>query len=163
VILPLITGNSVLDIGCGRGRWGALLSKSHRVVGVDGYLPYLAEAKRNGYVKLFCRDFEEADLLSDFAVDSFDVVLCIEVVEHLSKAAGLRLLWSLKAVGQRVVVTTPKGYYPFTGDIGFESHKSGWLQSDFEGLCFRVSVHHGRLYDYFLAVYDKENMHNEGY
>lgn len=156
-VLREIRGVSVLDVGCGSGRWGKLLSvRGLRVVGVDVTFEYLLQASKCGYVRLVKRDFEKDSLLGAFELGSFDTVLCVEVLEHLSKKTGLKLLGEMVALaGGRVVVTTPCGFYPFVGSCYADCHKSGWYREDFEALGFKVTVCKGRLYDYFLAVYER--------
>jgi len=153
-VLKEAVGKSVLDVGCGSGRWGKLLSvKGFKVTGVDVTLEYLQTASVLGdYEELFKRDFEKDSLLDTFKVGVFDTVLCVEVLEHLKKQTGLKLLREMAALGGRVVVTTPCGFYPFTGSCYADTHKSGWYREDFEALGYKVTVCKGRLYDYFLAV-----------
>jgi SAM-dependent methyltransferase len=154
-VLKEVVGKTVLDVGCGSGRWGALLSgKGFNVVGVDVTLEYLALASQNGYTRLVKLDFEKDSLLSAFGLASFDTVLCVEVLEHLIKKTGLKLLGEMVWLGKKVVVTTPCGFYPFTGSCYADTHKSGWYREDFEALGYKVTVYKGRLYDYFLAVHD---------
>lgn len=72
----------VLDAGCGEGetieRLGGLLP--HPVTGVD----LNAESVRFAAARLPEDRFESADLLAlPFDDDSFDLVLCLEVLEHI--------------------------------------------------------------------------------
>lgn len=72
----------VLDAGCGEGetieRLGGLLP--HPVTGVD----LNAESVRFAAARLPEDSFETADLLAlPFDDDSFDLVLCLEVLEHI--------------------------------------------------------------------------------
>lgn len=152
-VLKEITGKTALDVGCGSGRWGKLLSeRGLKVAGVDVTLEYLASALNCGYVRLVKLDFEKTSLLNVFDLKSFDVVVCVEVLEHLSKQTGLKLLLEMGAIGKKVIVTTPCGFYPFTGSTWADTHKSGWYKEDFEKWDFKVTVCKGRLYNYFLAV-----------
>jgi SAM-dependent methyltransferase len=83
VIVPLVLDHyrprSVIDIGCGEGWFGkAFADRGCRVLGVDG--PYVQER---------VIDFREADLAEPLpALGSFDLVVCLEVAEHLDSDRG---------------------------------------------------------------------------
>jgi SAM-dependent methyltransferase len=103
--IPRVTGllapSSVLDVGCGRGAWLREWSRQGGVLsvrGVDG--GYVDSAKL-----LFPSDkFGVVDLESDFSLgEHFDLVQCLEVAEHLSAAAGPKLVASLVRHGSVVL------------------------------------------------------------
>lgn len=72
----------VLDIPCGMG-WGtSLLKNCRRVVGVDIDREAIREA-RERYGK--AAEFQVGNMAElDFAANSFDVVLCLEGIEHVT-------------------------------------------------------------------------------
>jgi ubiquinone/menaquinone biosynthesis C-methylase UbiE len=90
----------ILDIACGRGQWVPALPPVEWV-GVDIWLPYL-RAQR----------FQSRNLIRATAVQlpfrsrSFDVVLCLEILEHLSRDDGARMLEEAKRVAKRAVIAT---------------------------------------------------------
>lgn len=62
----------------------------------------------------------------------YDVALCSDGIEHLSKADGLKLLDRMTRLSRKRIIFTPLGDYivePDTTDP--EKHKSGWLPKDF--------------------------------
>jgi SAM-dependent methyltransferase len=83
VIAPLVLDHyrpkSVIDVGCGEGWFGkAFADRGCRVLGVDG-----------AYVQERVIDFREADLADSLpALGSFDLVVCLEVAEHLDSDRG---------------------------------------------------------------------------
>lgn len=82
----LCAGREVLDAGCGEGYGSEILADvASEVVGVDLDAELLNRA-RGRYVRA---RFEPADLLAlPFPDSSFDVVVTLQVVEHLSSPGG---------------------------------------------------------------------------
>ena len=129
--------SSILDLGCG------YLSQVHRFnvpfsVGIELFDPYLQESARKGihsqYIKADIRRIE-------FKPKSFDAVMAIEVLEHLTKEEGVELLnkmseWARK----KVIITTPNGYLwqDDYDDNPLQEHKSGWDTDDLRKFGFKV-------------------------
>jgi methionine biosynthesis protein MetW len=94
-----------IDIGCGEGRTGVWLrERVASYVGVDVAQNAVEEARASGLDAHLIQD--AADL--PFPDDSFDLAICIEVLEHLFEphlavAEGLRVL----GPGGRLIVTVP--------------------------------------------------------
>ena len=107
--IPLEVKTAV-DIGCGKGTMGALLHNYRPVeylVGVDAFAPYLGHNANHGYYDdLMLIDLERCESLP-FRDNEFDLVLCIEVVEHLKKSNALRIIDELGRIGRRAIVSTP--------------------------------------------------------
>ena len=129
--------NSVLDLGCG---YNSLIQYCDVPfsVGVELFEPYLEESKKKGihneYIKADIRKVE-------LKPRSFDVVMAIDVLEHLTKEEGLSLIkkmekWSKK----KIIIFSPNG---FVWQDGYDNnllqeHKSGWSVEDLEKLEFKV-------------------------
>jgi 2-polyprenyl-3-methyl-5-hydroxy-6-metoxy-1,4-benzoquinol methylase len=132
--IPVDT-RTLLDVGCGGGVIGALCRiyrRCERQVGVDAYAPGLELCRRHSfYDELVRLDLMTGTLPFDDA--SFDVVTCIEVIEHLPRPEGLRLLDELERVGRHVIVTTPNGFLEQDAleENPLQRHLSGWTVADF--------------------------------
>jgi len=140
-VVPL-DSRTFLDVGCGKGVMGCLLRiyrEPKRIVGVDVFNPYLEFVRKMGmYDSVLRLDVSESQL--PFERNEFDIVFCLEVIEHLEKDRGLRLLQELERVGRRVIVSTPGSFAAqahFDGNVNQE-HKSQYTVKDFEGRGYRV-------------------------
>jgi SAM-dependent methyltransferase len=95
-----VAGATVLDVGCGDRPYETLLRGAARVVGFD--VPGNPHADLHGSIHAIPVD-----------AASFDVVLCLQVLEHVpDPAAAVRELRRVVRPGGRVLVST-HGVYPF--------------------------------------------------
>ena len=99
---------SILDFGCGEGHFleamvARGLSKSTRVLGIDVKSEVIESAKRT----LPEFNFKKVDILqSDISEKKFDLVLAIEVFEHIPKVnAYIQKLSSLS--GKCMIISVP--------------------------------------------------------
>jgi SAM-dependent methyltransferase len=129
--------DSVLDLGCGRR------SALHRCnvsysVGVDLYESALQDSGRKG----IHGDYLRGDLRRlEFKPKSFDAVIAIDVLEHLTRAEGLDLLERMESwAKKKVLLITPNGYVhqEVYDNNPLQEHKSGWTASEFRELGFKV-------------------------
>jgi SAM-dependent methyltransferase len=129
--------DTVLDLGCGRSSPIQFCRKSLSV-GVELFEPYLLESKREHIHDQYVR----ADVTRiEFKPRSFDVVIAIDVLEHLDKLAGRELLGRMETwAKRRVVVFTPNGFLrqePYH-ENALQEHRSGWTVEEFRSLGFEV-------------------------
>lgn len=131
---------SLLDVGCGNGRVMKFINKQKRFfsVGVDIFEPAIREAQRQGsHNEYVLCDVHKLP----FQGKSFDIVLCMEVLEHLGRNEGAALLRALEEIGRRqVIVTTPVGQYKqdvFNGNP-YQHHKSVWSPQEMKRLGYKV-------------------------
>jgi SAM-dependent methyltransferase len=99
IIMSLTNARSVIDLGCGPGNWLATL-REHGVsdlVGVD----------QNDYgaaLKIPHDCFERANLSAPYRKPrTFDLVICMEVAEHLPASGAATLIRSVTALGSVVL------------------------------------------------------------
>lgn len=131
---------SLLDVGCGKGESMKFINRQggFLTVGVDIFEPAIREAQRQ-------RSHDEHVLCDvrklPFQKKSFDIVLCMEVLEHLDKEEGTLLLQSLEEIARRqVIVTTPVGLYKqdtFDGNP-YQKHKAIWSPTELKNLGYKV-------------------------
>jgi len=111
--------NTLLDIGCGEGQVGSFLlahKPDLKITGIDFDEGALRKAKIN------CPGMtvKKADIYHlPFLNKSFNLILCLEVLEHLDKPA--LALKEFKRVGQRFLISVP--HEPFFSLASFFSGK----------------------------------------
>lgn len=143
-------GDTVLDVGCGTGAFAQSLTyakrfRSRSVVGLDAHLPSLLKARSQGIY----RDVVRGDVTRlPFRDCSFEIALCAEVIEHLRKDDGFRLVHELERVAtKRTVLTTPNGFVPYRSLLHdpfqegnpLSIHLSGWEPEELKGFGYRIS------------------------
>lgn len=154
-LIPKDRKLSVIDVGCGKGIWGYLLSALREnvayICGVDITSSYLRFVKeRNVYDDLVLCD----GTFLPFKDRSFDLVLLSEVLEHLEKKQGYVMLKQLEKIARKlIVITVPQGFVEQTpvGGINAEKHRSAWYAGEFRKLGYRIIGIGCRLVKYPLA------------
>lgn len=133
---------SVLDLGCGSSSPVLRFSSPKEYVGVDAYSRSLDQIAcspsftklRHG--RLLCEDI----LKVDFPNKSFDIVVLLDVIEHLPSEQGRNLLIRASEWAREVVfVTTPNGFLrqdPYDSN-SYQEHLSGWTINEFQSLGFQ--------------------------
>lgn len=143
---------SVLDVGIGYGKWGLLVREyvdcwsNHRVspnrwatklIGVEIFRGY-DNPVWNVYSGLIIDDIRAAIKSIITSEERFDLVLMIDVLEHLSRDDGLKLLSQLKSIGGNVIFTYSNCYQKDVGNNKHEDHISTWSVEDFSYLDAKV-------------------------
>ncbi|HEY3215263.1 MAG TPA: class I SAM-dependent methyltransferase [Candidatus Eisenbacteria bacterium] len=134
--------DTLLDVGAGYGKYGCLAreyANPTRVDGVDAVLPRFPV-----YDHFTLVDLRELDGGLPLEAPRYDLALLVDVIEHLEKEEGHRLLAVLLRRARRVLVATPWGFraQEVTGSP-FETHRSGWFPWDFWR---RYRVHRLRIF-----------------
>jgi hypothetical protein len=139
-----------LDIGAGTFSVLTSLRPVLRSTAIDAHSPAIEASRESGMHD----EYIVGDVMEhDFAGRRFDVVVANELVEHLDKWAGWKLLERLERLASRlIVVTTPNGFVPQGPEHGnpWQRHRSGWFPHDFEGLGYAV---HGIFGPKFMRGY----------
>ncbi len=87
-----LTGKRVLDVGCGGGILSeAMAQRGAAVTGIDLSIPALLAARDHGYREGLKIDYAciTAEVLAEIAHDQFDIVTCMELLEHVPHPESL--------------------------------------------------------------------------
>lgn len=103
-IRPLVSGGSVLDVGCAYGyALDTLREDFDRCSGVDLSPEAIAEVKRKGY-EGHCGELFSAP----WEAESFDLALCFDTIEHVSEPAPfMKKIAQLLRPGGVAAIATP--------------------------------------------------------
>jgi SAM-dependent methyltransferase len=131
---------TILDIGCGQGYPMQLIKKVRNVkaTGVDLFGSYLREAQKSGiYEKLINSDVTRLKM----APNMYDACICLQVIEHLPKEKGFKLIENMEKIAKhQVIITTPYHFFehPDVDKNKLQRHLSQWSDSDFIKLGYKV-------------------------
>jgi len=135
----------ILDLGCGSNSPLSLLSKKKYLVGIDAYKNSIKESKkRQIHDKYFVMDVLK--IRNKFKKKSFDAVIALDLIEHLKKSDGIKLLAIIEEIARKkVILLTPNGFIN-QRDINnnmFQEHLSGWGIRDFKKSGYKVQGKYG--------------------
>ena len=146
---------SILDVGGGAGESMQAINRDSKffTVNVDIFPSDLVKSavikSHNEYVLADIRQLS-------FKQKSFDIVLCKDVLEHLEKSEGQRLIEEMERIGRKqCILITPIYSAPEPGfDINpYQDHVSSWGPDELKQLGYKVKRYgapsirgHGALY-----------------
>jgi len=145
--------DSVLDVACGLSLKSKFVEAEVRV-GLDLHQPYLEAARKQNPDVSWTPIVGDATKLRDlFLPNSFDLVLLLDIVEHVEKERALDMIARAEEIARvAVVIETPRGLLPQNLDIlGFgqhdlQTHRCGFEKDELESLGYDVLAR-----DYKLA------------
>lgn len=133
--------DSLLDVGCGEQSPISFFARRlPYTVGIDAFEPAIAMSRaRRIHDEYRCMNV--LDIEREIPDRSFDCAAALDLIEHLTKEDGLRLLRAMERIARRkVVVFTPQGFLPqhAVGGNEFQRHLSGWKVDEMRGMGYRV-------------------------
>ena len=150
-VIKRLKPTAILDVGVGFGKWGHLFreytdikASEHdparynrgnwtvRIDGIDAYPAYVTDMHHYLYNAIHIGPVES--VLP--TLGEYDVVFFGDVIEHMDKSSGMRVLaTALEHASKAVILTTPKydsGQEELCGNP-FERHRSLWTAAEFLG------------------------------
>ena len=143
--------SSIIDIGCGWGRWGFLAREflelwSHRFardswkVRIDAL-----DVNPSTWTPVHAYIYDSAlqvDVRTWVPSQRYDVAICCDVLEHMDKEDGLKTLGKLLAWCDHVLLGVPLGAgweRPGFDGNPYEAHLARWEASDLEP--YNITAH----------------------
>lgn len=145
VYTPLANDNSVMvDVGCSKGTFMKILRETDistfgysYSIGLDIFRPNLFCAKKV-YTDVIQCDVKNLPLRES----SCDIILAVEIVEHLTKHAALTLIKDLDRISKKtIVLTTPVGFNikeDLEDNNPWQLHISSWNPEELRKLGFMI-------------------------
>ena len=131
--------DNVLDVGCGYSMNMRWLGVKHPV-GVEGHQPSCEKARQaNTHDELVNGDVRTLDRY--FQPGQFDACIALDVIEHLPKEDGYRLIEQMERISRKkVIFLTPSGFLPQHSfdNNDLQEHLSGWEASEMEQSGYKV-------------------------
>ena len=135
---------SVLDVACGLSLKSKFIDAKIRV-GVDIYDEYFNHIESDvPYVVL---KYDVRRLNEIFMPKSFDLVIALDIIEHIEKDEALDMIKQCEEIARKaVVLETPNGYIPQNLDIQghggheWQTHRCGWEVKELEDLGYSTVV-----------------------
>lgn len=131
--------HTVLDLGCGPSSPLKNIKNINYSVGVELFKPYLDLSKKQ---KIHTEYLQKNILKLDFSKNSFDAVILIEVLEHLNKKDGLKVLkLANKWANKKIIISTPNHFFPMgiVDNNQYQRHRSGWSILELKKMGFKVN------------------------
>ena len=153
------SSGSALDIGTGIRPFDRFTYNPH--ICIEPHWEYVIVLQDKGFIVI-----QETALVALSMVGQFDIVLLLDVIEHMEKEEGLLVIEQAKNIGKQVVVFTPLGFmaqdcskdrqdaWGYQGQ-DWQTHRSGWVPEDFPGWDILIGPKYHETHDAFAAVYNR--------
>lgn len=135
------SAQSILDIGCGQGFPMKMIKNRMQVrksVGVDLFKPYIEIGEKyNIHDQYIISDVRKLN----FKDKSFDVVLALQILEHLKKNDAWKVVNKIERIAKKqVIIATPIGkmYHPIVDNNKLQLHKSAFYPEEFEKKGYKI-------------------------
>lgn len=131
-LIKIINPKSVLDVGCGFGKWGFLCREmldiayeryekkdwKVQIDGVEIFKSYMTPVHSYIY-----NNISNVDIRKSLIGEKYDLIILADVLEHMTKEEALCVLNSARVMGKHVIVSTPKGLMEQGKVLGNENER----------------------------------------
>ena len=166
------TDDTVLDICSGIGNVTDTL-KVKKMTVVDIFKPYLDVFKQKR-PDIEIVELDVKNIMTIFSRDSFDIVMCLDGIEHLYLPDSIRLIENMELIARKkILIFTPEAItgeilpnfihnaWGINGGDEYQTHKSGFKRDFFEKRKYKIiEVNVYSVYREMLYVFDKSCENN---
>lgn len=131
------TSKSLIEFGSGRSSPLKHIKFKGKSVGID----IDDESIKMSRKQKIHSDYIKGDVLKHKIKSKFDCALALDLIEHLKKKDGHKLIAKMLSVSdKKVIIFTPNGFLPQAEKYGnpYQKHLSGWTVEDFRKMGFKV-------------------------
>lgn len=111
-IIRELLPNKVLDLGIGKGKFGFLIKEylesnvdSLIIDGVEGYSKNITQLQEKIYNKIYNEDIRNTN---NYLFNNYDLIIIIDVFEHLNKNDGIQLIQELIKKSTYILIAIPR-------------------------------------------------------
>ncbi len=131
---------TVLELGAGKNSYIRQINKDLHLTALDISKESLNYSKNKGiYNEYVVGNAMQA--LKYFNKESFDMVVAFDLIEHLEKEQGFRLIEIMNQIAKKkILIYTPNGFLkqdPFDNNP-FQEHISGWSYNEMVNMDFKI-------------------------
>ena len=156
LLRELMSCKSILDLGCGRHSMVPIAPSPIYKVGVELFESAYQEAFQSGrHDKVIQTDLMQVQ----FEEKSFDAVVMLDVLEHLTKEEGELLIHRMEQwARKKIIIFTPNGFVhqECYDHNPLMEHKSGWKNEEFVKKDFKTYGVRGFKFLYPSSVHPDE-------
>ena len=173
-VIQRVAPKTVLDIGKGFGKYGFLIHEYCGIPNLRRVDPSLTMREQSD-IRIDAVEVDENLLLPHLSqiydkvhvgdvltiykgLPRYDLVLMIDIIEHIDKEAATGMLKAFLSQGSVILVATPRIFFPqhLDGqdlyDSVYERHVSHWTTGDFKSLGFVEHQHYDSGAVYLLSA-----------
>lgn len=138
---PIVLKGIIADLGCGKGINGFLIRLSRylqgaKIIGQEINKDYIAFCNKH---KIYDEIIEKPLPNLPFKTKSVELIICSEVIEHLKRKDGIKLLDEIERVCKgKTIITTPNMFFETMPGDPEDKHLSIWSIKDFRSRGYKV-------------------------
>ncbi|MFA5828046.1 MAG: methyltransferase domain-containing protein [Candidatus Shapirobacteria bacterium] len=133
----LLDCETVLDLGCGPDSPIKYCKNINNSIGVEAFKPYLTRSQNSHIHTKYLHDKIEN---INFPEKSFDAIILIEVIEHLTQEEGQKIIVKAeKWAKKKVIISSPNGFLlqHAVDNNPHQRHLSGWTYEKMQLLGYK--------------------------
>ena len=156
-LLKQFNCKNIFELGVGYGQFGKLIKneiKESKIFGIEIFTKYFSKIPKQCYEHLYNEDMRFFDYKKICEEIKFDVVLAIDVIEHVERFEGELLINKLIDMFPMIIISVPivdNEQGAFQGNE-YEIHRTQWKTNELQKMGFILTFN-----DDLIGVFYKIN------